>query len=67
MAWPGVPDAKALAGLGARRLSAGTATFAAAYAALAKAASAFLQTGDVAALGAAGQGAPSLQKRFSRM
>jgi 2-methylisocitrate lyase-like PEP mutase family enzyme len=66
MAWPGVPDAKTLAGLGARRLSAGTATFNAAYAALAKAAAGFLATGDVAALGAAGQGAPNLQKRFSR-
>lgn len=65
MAWPGVPDAKALAGLGARRLSAGTATFGAAFAALAKAAAAFLETGDVTALGAAGQGAPALQKRFS--
>lgn len=66
MAWPGVPDAKALAGLGARRLSAGTATFNAAFAALAKAAKGFLETGDVGALGAAGDGAPSLQKRFSR-
>ncbi|MBW8816056.1 MAG: isocitrate lyase/phosphoenolpyruvate mutase family protein [Caulobacterales bacterium] len=66
MAWPGVPDAAALAQLGARRLSAGTATFNAAYAALAKAAADFLKTGDVAALGAAGAGAPSLQKRFSK-
>jgi 2-methylisocitrate lyase-like PEP mutase family enzyme len=65
MAWPGVPDAATLAGLGARRLSAGTATFRAAFVALAKAATAFLKTGDVATLGAAGEGAPNLQKRFS--
>ena len=65
MAWPGVPDAKTLGELGARRLSAGGATFRAAYAALAKAAADFLATGDVARLGAAGDGAPGLQKRFS--
>jgi 2-methylisocitrate lyase-like PEP mutase family enzyme len=66
IAWPGVPDAKALAGLGVRRLSAGTGTFRAAFAALARATSAFLQTGDSNALIAAGEGAPALQKRFSR-
>lgn len=66
IAWPGVPDAKALAGLGARRLSAGTGTFRAAFAALSRATSAFLATGDSAALIAAGEGAPQLQKRFSR-
>lgn len=65
MAWPGVPDARRLAGLGARRLSAGTATFRAAFAPLARAAAAFLATGDAHALGAAGEGAPNLQKRFS--
>ncbi len=66
IAWPGVPDAKALAGLGARRLSAGTGTFRAAFAALTRATQAFLETGDSDALIAAGQGAPALQKRFSR-
>jgi 2-methylisocitrate lyase-like PEP mutase family enzyme len=66
MAWPGVPDAATLASLGARRLSAGTGTFRVVSAALAKAAKHFLETGDVAALGAAGEGAPNLQKRFSR-
>ncbi|MBL8772753.1 MAG: isocitrate lyase/phosphoenolpyruvate mutase family protein [Phenylobacterium sp.] len=65
MAWPGVPDAATLASLGARRLSAGTGTFRAAFAALAKSAAAFLETGDVHGLGAAGDGAPALQKRFS--
>ena len=65
MAWPGVPDAKTLADLGARRLSAGGGTFRVAFAALAKASAAFLATGDVNGLGAAGEGAPALQKRFS--
>jgi len=65
MAWPGLPDAKALAGLGARRLSAGTGTFRVAFAALNRAAAAFLASGDSNALMAAGDGAPSLQKRFS--
>lgn len=65
IAWPGVPDAATLAGLGVRRLSAGTGTFRAAFAALARATEAFLATGDSDALIAAGQGAPQLQKRFS--
>ena len=65
IAWPGVPDAATLAGLGARRLSAGTATFRAAFAALARASAAFVASGDVAALLAGGEGAPALQKRFS--
>ena len=65
MAWPGVPDVRTLASLGARRLSAGAGTFQVAFAALARAASAFLATGDVAGLGAAAEGAPKLQKRFS--
>lgn len=65
MAWPGAPDAATLASLGARRLSAGTATFRAAFAALSRAAAGFLATGDVGALGAAGEGAPNLQARFS--
>lgn len=65
IAWPGVPDAATLAGLGARRLSAGTATFRAAFAALARASAAFVATGDVGSLLAAGEGAPALQKRFS--
>jgi len=65
IAWPGVPDAATLAGLGARRLSAGTATFRAAFAALARVSAGFVASGDVAALLAAGEGAPTLQKRFS--
>ena len=65
IAWPGVPDAAGLQALGVRRLSAGTATFRAAFAALAKAATGFLATGDVAALMATGEGAPNLQTRFS--
>ena len=63
--WPGVPDVKVLESLGVRRLSAGTATFRAAFAALAQASAAFLTTGDSAALLATGGGAPNLQKRFS--
>lgn len=66
MAWPGAPDAAALQKLGARRLSAGTGTFRAAFAALNRAAGAFLATGDSDALMAAGDGTPNLQKRFSR-
>ena len=65
IAWPGVPDAATLHGLGARRLSAGTATFRAAFAALARATADFVATGDVAALLAATDGAPNLQKRFT--
>lgn len=65
LAWPGVPEAAALAGLGARRLSAGTGTFNAAYAALAQAATAFLEVGSSDAMMAAAKGAPALQKRFS--
>ena len=65
IAWPGVPEAGVLASLGVRRLSAGTGTFRAAFAALAQASAAFLSTGDSAALLAAGGGAPNLQKRFS--
>ena len=65
LAWPGAPEAATLAGLGARRLSAGTATFNAAYAALARAASGFLETGSSTDLLAQAKGAPALQKRFS--
>ncbi len=65
LAWPGLPDAAALSRLGVRRLSAGTATFRPAFAALARAAADFLTTGDSGALVAAGDGAPALQKRFS--
>ncbi len=65
LAWPGAPDAAALAAAGARRLSAGTGTFNAAYAALTRAATAFLEAGSSDAMMAAAQGAPALQKRFS--
>jgi len=64
LAWPGAPDAATLASLGARRLSAGTGTFNAAYAALSRAAAAFLAEGSSDAMMAAAKGAPSLQKRF---
>ncbi|WP_293676837.1 isocitrate lyase/phosphoenolpyruvate mutase family protein [uncultured Phenylobacterium sp.] len=65
LARPGAPDAAALAALGARRLSAGSATFNAAYAALARTAAAFLASGSSTELMAAAEGAPALQKRFS--
>lgn len=65
LAWPGAPDAAALQALGVRRLSAGTGTFNVAFAALARAATAFLETGSSDALFAAAKGAPTLQKRFS--
>lgn len=65
LAWPGAPDAAALKALGVRRLSAGTGTFNAASAALARAAAAFLEGGSSEALFAAGKSAPGLQKRFS--
>ena len=66
LAWPGLPDGATLAGLGVRRLSAGTGTFRPAFAAFARAAADFLSRGDSAALMAAGEGAPNLQKRFSQ-
>lgn len=50
MAMPGLPDAAALKALGVRRLSAATATFNAAYAALTDAAGEFLARGDSEAL-----------------
>lgn len=52
MAWPGVPAAAELAGLGARRLSSGTSPFAAAMAALKTAAEGFLADGDSDAISA---------------
>ena len=64
LAWPGAPDAAALKALGVRRLSAGTGTFNVAYAALSRAAAAFLTAGSSEAMFAASQGAPALQKRF---
>lgn len=64
LAWPGAPDAAALKALGVRRLSAGTGTFNAASAALARATAAFLAEGSSDALFAATKGAPALQKRF---
>ena len=64
LAWPGAPDAATLKALGVRRLSAGTGTFNAASAALARATTAFLEAGSSDALFAATKGAPALQKRF---
>ena len=64
LAWPGAPDAAALKALGVRRLSAGTGTFNAASAALARVTTAFLAEGSSDALFAATKGAPALQKRF---
>lgn len=65
MGWMGVPAAPELAKLGVRRLSSATSPFRVAYAAMAKAVGAFLETGDPDALAKAGEGAPALQKRFS--
>ena len=50
MAVPGLPDAAALKEMGVRRLSAATATFNAAYAALSEATAHFLAAGDSDAL-----------------
>lgn len=66
MSWVGMPAAPELAKLGVRRLSSATHPFRVAYAAMAKAVGAFLETGDPDALARAGDGAPALQKRFSQ-
>ena len=60
----GAPSAERLQALGVRRLSSATAPFRAAYAALGRAMSAFLETGDADALAQAGQGLTDLNKRF---
>ena len=61
----GAPSAARLQTLGVRRLSSATAPFRAAYAALGRAMSAFLETGDADALAQAGQGLADLNKRFA--
>ena len=61
----GAPKAARLQALGVRRLSSATAPFRAAYAALGRAMSAFLETGDADALAQAGQGLADLNKRFA--
>ena len=60
----GAPSAARLQTLGVRRLSSATAPFRAAYAALGRAMSAFLESGDADALAQAGQGLTDLNKRF---
>ena len=60
----GAPSAERLQALGVRRLSSATAPFRAAYAALGRAMSAFLESGDADALAQAGQGLTDLNKRF---
>ncbi len=60
----GAPSAARLQTLGVRRLSSATAPFRAAYAALGRAVSAFLESGDADALAQAGQGLTDLNKRF---
>ncbi|MBA4011344.1 MAG: isocitrate lyase/phosphoenolpyruvate mutase family protein [Phenylobacterium sp.] len=60
----GAPSAARLQALGVRRLSSATAPFRAAYAALGRAMSEFLASGDANALAQAGQGLPDLNKRF---
>ena len=60
----GAPSAARLQALGVRRLSSATAPFRAAYAALGRAMSAFLESGDADALAQAGQGLTDLNKRF---
>lgn len=52
MAWPGVPSVDALAGLGARRFSAGSAISQSVWASAEQAAKAFLATGDTQSSGA---------------
>ncbi|CAN7593329.1 isocitrate lyase/phosphoenolpyruvate mutase family protein [Phenylobacterium sp. LjRoot164] len=61
----GAPSAERLQALGVRRLSSATAPFRAAYAALGRAMSDFLTSGDASVLAQAGQGLPDLNKRFS--
>ena len=60
----GAPSAARLQTLGVRRLSSATAPFRAAYAALGRAMSAFLESGDADALAQAGQWLTDLNKRF---
>ena len=60
----GAPSAARMQTLGVRRLSSATAPFRAAYAALSRAMSAFLESGDADALAQAGQGLTDLNKRF---
>ncbi len=60
----GAPSAARLQTLGVRRLSSATAPFRAAYAALGRAMSAFLESGDADAMAQAGQGLTDLNKRF---
>ncbi len=65
MSMPGVPDAAALAALGARRLSAGTGPSRVAWSAMSKAATAWIVTGDNDALGAADKDAGNYNKLFA--
>jgi 2-methylisocitrate lyase-like PEP mutase family enzyme len=61
----GVSKASKLQALGVRRLSSATAPFRAAYAALARGVSAYVETGDPSALAELGAGLADLNKRFA--
>ncbi len=65
MSRSGVPPAARLEVLGVRRLSSATGLFRAAFAALGRAAEAYLREGDPSALAAAGQGTPDFNARFA--
>lgn len=61
----GVPRAADLQALGVRRLSSATHPFRVAYAAMGRAAEAYLRDGDPDALARAGEGGANLQQRFA--
>jgi 2-methylisocitrate lyase-like PEP mutase family enzyme len=64
MGRPGMASVERLQALGVRRLSSATAPFRAAYAALQRAATAYIETGDAPTLWALGEGMPNLNQRF---
>lgn len=64
MLLPGLANAERLQALGVRRLSSATAPFRAAYAPLAKAAKAFIATGEASAWAAGAEGLANLNQRF---
>lgn len=65
MLQPGLAPAAKLQALGVRRLSSATAPFRAAYATVAKAVAAYLETGDAAAFAAGAEGLGNLNARFA--
>jgi 2-methylisocitrate lyase-like PEP mutase family enzyme len=61
---PGLSPAARLQALGVRRLSCGTSPFKAMYAPLAKAAAAYLATGEASAWATGAEGLANLNQRF---